>query len=303
MGREGIDVDTIQEVLGRTAGALFEIASELRELCAPGASGRKRGEHPGQPEVVRRIKSFWEGVRLPPVFDAGPVRIDLSEPQGRWELLVLAMLRAARVREEIAARTFQALKDESLLDLRLLAKGEAETRRRVERVLDRHYKALGSRQAKAEAIVENARLLVNEWGGDLARLYDAGAGDEELLRRLQRFRQINRVALWICRTLRAHGIWQGIGPQASRFLDRTVSTPVARLRLGSLPGEGEEGLQRVDLRRLADATESVVESHFGGDVIWLYSHGYSLCLQNDPNVCYAECPVSPWCTFPRGEEE
>lgn len=289
----------IVAILDRTADLLFDLAFELRELSGRQSGAGRLKSAPSQEEIVRRLKAFWQETTLPPRLQVGRAEVDLTTAQGRWELLALALLRAARVREEVVAATFSALREAGLLNLERLAKGGDAVRREVERHFALHYKALGSKEAKIDALIANARRLKDVWGGDLNNLYEAASGDEELLAELRRFRHVNRIALWVCRTLRAHGVWPRVGPRASAYHDRAVRTPVERLRLAETDGSEPFELEVDSGQRRAEKTEAVVASWFAGDVLCLYLHGSTLCLQDDPNVCYAQCPVSSWCSFPQ----
>lgn len=290
----------IVAIIDRTADLLFDLAFELRELSGQSGGAGRPQSPPSKGEIVRRLKAFWQGTTLPPLLRVGDAEVDLTIPQGRWELLVLALLRAARVREEVVAATFVALRKARLLDLDRLADGSDSVRREVEGVFALHYKALGSKEAKIDALMANARRLRDVWGGDLHNVYEAAADDEELLAELRRFRHINRIALWICRTLRAHGVWPRVGARASAYQDRAVRTPVERLRLAAVAGAEPFEPAIHSGAGLAEEAERIVRGLFDGDVLWLYLHGSTLCLQDDPNVCYAECPVSSWCSFPQG---
>lgn len=288
-----MDQHAVTEVLDRTAGALIDLAYELRALCSDRDQVSESTVDSNRAQIVKRIKAFWNGVSLSPILEVGRSTIDLSEAEGRWELLVLGFLRAARVKEEIAVATFEALKDEGLLALEQLVPEKTVQRERVNQVFEQTYRALGRREDKVDALFFNAHLLVTRWNGDLNHLYEAARHDRELVDSLQCFRQVKRIALWVARTLRVHGVWPEAGGEACRYYDRWVRLTVNRLNLSDTQGE-ERSFQGQ-----AEETEAAVEELFGGDVLPVYLHGYSLCAQNDPQVCLTECPVASWCTFPR----
>lgn len=288
----------LSEVLHRTARALLDMAHELtaiEEECVGDVGFLERSER----EIVDRITVYWDGTTLGPMFEIGELAIDLATPEGKWELLVIALLRAARVKEETVAETFHALKTQGLLSIDCLAvrvEGDDDVRSRVLDVFHRSYKALGRKEAKVEALFFNASLLVDRWDGDLNNLYEAADDDQALIAMLQEFRQIRRVALWIGRTLRVHGVWPDVGVEASRYVDRFVRLPIERLGLTTDPHESQ------GFPQIAEETAEVVASLFGGDVVPLYLHGYTLCAQNEPRVCLLECPVAAWCRYPQQGE-
>ncbi len=290
-----MDQHTVAEVLDRTAGALIDLAYELRELCPDRAGVAERATDAQRLEIVKRISAFWNGVKLSPVLDVEDVTVDLTSAQGRWELLVLALLRAARVNEAVANRTFATLKREELLCLRELSAESTALRMRIDAVFESRYRALGRREDKVNALFKNAKLLVDRWDGDLSNLYVAAGDDRELIRLLQEFHQVKRIALWVVRTLRVHGVWVDAGVSASAYMDRWVRLPESRLGLSDAPHGGDERSAPIQ----TELTAAMVNELFNGDVLPVFLQGYSLCAQNDPEVCLAECPVASWCSFPR----
>lgn len=291
------------EVLERAAQALESIAREVRAFSAgrakdwsgEGSEGRsgEREDHrlatPVQREIAHRVKRFWAGVRMSPVLNVGGESVNLSTAQGRWELVVLAILSGARIRDEVIAETFRTLRRRGLLRLEVLLRPEA--RQEVHNVFQRHYRALGDRRAKAEALVENARYLVERWNGDLSNLYlaarERGSG---LVPELRKLAQIDRMALWICRSLKVRGIWPEVSNEECRYVDRSVRLPLERLPVGYGDENGEERARRA---------LALVDALFEGDILPLHLQGESLCAQDDVVTCLGECPVAPWCRFPK----
>jgi len=286
------------KVLQLVECALRALDAAARELRAPaGFAGEDGGTGwedagparatPIQREIAQRLKRFWAGVSMGPVLDVGGIRVDLRTAQGRWELMVLAVLTGARVREEVAVQTFRALRQRGLLRFEVLAADE-DARAGVHEVFQRYYRALGDRRAKADALVENARRLVDEWQGDLNNLYLASLKDGGLAQKLRRFAQIDRMAFWICRTLKARRVWLGAPREDCLYVDRSVRLPLERLPLGY------GGLEEERLRRALE----IVGELFDGDILPLHFQGASLCAQDDVQTCLIECPVAPWCRFP-----
>lgn len=291
------DLSRLLERVELALSALDAVARELRaqaglagEDHGPGWNcGGHAGPTPTQREIAQRLRRFWAGVSMSPVLDVGGTRVDLRTTQGRWELVVLAVLTGARVREEVAVRTFRALRQQGLLRFEVLSTDE-DARAGVHEVFHRHYRALGDRRAKADALIENARRLVDEWQGDLNNLYLDSLKDGGLASRLRQFAQIDRMALWVCRTLKVRGIWPAAPIEDCLYIDRPVRLPLERLPLGY------GGLEEERARRALE----LIEELFEGDVFPLYLQGTSLCAQDDVETCLSECPVAPWCRFPKG---
>ena len=242
---------------------------------------------------AKRLREFWHGVSLGSEMNVGSLTIDLGSPEGRWQLLLLAVLRGARVRERVVEETFVAIVESGLSDIRQLALGTPAIRAGLIEVLAEKYRALGHREAKADALMANAALLQEEYEGDLHTLYLAHRGEPEaLIRALQRFKQIGQVAYWICRTLKVHGVWPDLSPAATQFFDRYTDLPLRRL--GLMPGLEEE--------RSGSGVMRFVTKYFQGDVIPLYLHGLVLCSQDRVSICHAECPLVAECGFPQKAE-
>lgn len=241
-------------------------------------------------DLAATLAAFWRGVTLGPKLPVGPVTVDLSTPEGRWHLLLLAVLRGARVRDQVVEETFAALVQRDLARFDRFLRPDPQLKSQLLSIFSDSYRALGNREAKIDALFANAALLEREYGGDLHNVYLATQGDgAALVRSLQRFKQIGRVAYWICRTLKAHGIWTDVDAEATLYLDRTTDLPLRRLRLVGAPDEERSG----------GASLRFVDEYMAGDVIPLYLQGLVLCQQEDPGVCVAECPLASRCPFPR----
>lgn len=262
-----------------------------------GAGGVDRGVEGAPPArqaappawVAARLRAGWEGREAGPAFAGGLVEIDLRTPTGRWELLALAVLLAAKVKERVAEAAFLALREAGLLDLTRLARGGPDERQAIVSVLRAHYRGLISKEAKAEALCANARRLMDRWGGDLSAVYRAAEGEDRLVvAELQRFQQLHSRALWLCRVMTLHGGWS-MGTQATRFLDAHVRRVLGRLGLvaeGSRPWSASQ----------AECWE-VIERYFSGDTTALYRHGRELCAADDLALCRARCGLLPFCSF------
>jgi hypothetical protein len=244
-------------------------------------------------DLAATLAAFWRGVTLGPKLPVGPVTVDLSTPEGRWHLLLLAVLRGARVRDQVVEETFAALVQRDLARFDRFLRPDPQLKSQLLSIFSDSYRALGNREAKIDALFANAALLEREYGGDLNNVYLAAQGDgQALIRSLQRFKQIGRVAYWVCRTLKVHGVWSDVDPEATLYLDRTTDLPLRRL--GLIGGPEEE--------RSGDAALRFVDQYMAGDVIPLYLQGLVLCQQDDPGVCLAECPFASQCPFPENSE-
>ena len=97
--------------------------------------------------------------------------IDISTPQGSFELLISGVLYAARVKEELAKRTFFQLRENGLLDLERLAKREKKDEEKVVQILVESYRCQFSKKAKKDAIFDNAKRVKYLCDGDLSTIY------------------------------------------------------------------------------------------------------------------------------------
>lgn len=314
-----MNISKVTGLVERAADTLTELAHELRQVAggsgqgtgrsgwAPVSDGRSGGSDGGDGEhgsctcglragegvdaaidPLRRLHSFWDGVSMAPVLSFGEARIDLSTAVGRWELLALAVLLGARVNDRIVEATFSALRGEGLLGLERLAGSDPDVRPVVREIFHTHYRALGNKEGKVDALIHNARLLVDVWHGDPHTIYlavkDASSVPEgaspvdegALIRTLQSFKHIKQLAYWVCRTMKAHGVWRDLGEQATGYHDRYTRLPLERLGL---------------------AKEASGETP-RGNIMPLYLQGINLCAQNDVKTCMAECPVALWCPYP-----
>lgn len=284
-------------LISRAVGTLQELEQALTAAVSAAPSGAPAAPFLAEPagreaEIAARLKSFWSGVRLSPIYTVGDDAIDLTTPQGRWELLALAVLRGARVQETVVERTFHELREAGLLKFARAAAGRSNDRRKTLAILERSYRALGKKESKADAIFENAARLAERWSGDLNRLYDSVRGDDQaLVAELQSFRQIRQTAYWIARTMRVHGIWSDVGVEAIRHFDRSTRLPIDRLGLAPPPGDERT-------RRQPERTAAIVDGLLDGDPLPLFLNGATLCSQDDPATCLCECPVAAWCSYP-----
>lgn len=230
----------------------------------------------------------WENGPLLPLESLavhGAGHVDLSSPQGRFELLALAVLLAAKVRTDVAVHTFLVLRQQGLMDCRRLVADPEACECAILEILLSDYRALTVKEQKARALVRNARLLVERYGGDLLNVH-AGAGQfSATLSNLQFFSHISSRAPWIAREMRRFGLWPEMPPEATRVLDFPVR--LALWRLGLVEGSGQ--MKEIPLAHFAQAAEDVP------DLLPLYYQGTRRCMRRDPAVCRDQCRVLRFC--------
>ncbi|MEQ8144564.1 endonuclease [Streptomyces sp. OP7] len=103
-----------------------------------------------------------------------------NTPQPLYRLLVLAHLLSARIKGSVAVATARALHEAGLRDPRRMA--DAAWQERVDALGRGGYRRYDERTATQ--LAEEARLLLDRWGGDLRRLRAEADGDVRELRRL-----------------------------------------------------------------------------------------------------------------------
>lgn len=290
---------SLEEAAGRLREAIFKLTGDepssgpLAFEDAHRSNGSSHDADERARWVAKRMREFWRGVSLGSEMPVGPVTVDLATPKGRWQLLVLAVLRGARVREHVVEETFSVLVERGLTDLDRLAAASASIRAELQEVFEAHYRALGRREAKVEALISNAALLKSEYEGDLHTLYRTHREEPDvLIKALQRFKQVGQVAYWICRTLKVHGVWPDLDPSVVQYVDRFTDLPLHRLELCSPFDE-----ERLGTRALRFANELLQ-----GDTTPLYLHGLILCSQDDYGICLSECPLDAACRYVRRPE-
>jgi hypothetical protein len=188
---------------------------------------------PAQKQVIKELLTA-EGRTY--AQDAG-IRLT-NTPQPLYRTLVLALLLSARIRSSVAVATSRALYEAGLRDPRRMA--EASWQRRVDALGAGGYRRYDERTATQ--LGEGARLILDEWQGDLRRLRAEAGGDVgEMRRLLRRVPGLGPAGVDIF-LREVQGIW----PEAAPYLD-----PKA------LQGAGRLGLPRdaAKLSRLAGDAE------------------------------------------------
>lgn len=240
--------------------------------------------------VAEQVKHQWAGCPGDGLFRSGPVLIDLNTSQGRSEMLALTVLKAARIREGVAEKAFFALRSEGLLSQKRLIAASPLDQKRVEEILRVQYRAQISKRAKMLALFQNEQRLATDWDGDLHHIYLAHPNDgPAMIADLQRFQQMSRRAVWLCREMVAAGVWQGLGPESTAYLD--VHVRRALLLLGLAEGKGETW------ETTRQNCMHAIERYFDGDMVALARHGAMLCQQEALHVCQTQCTVKNACAF------
>lgn len=284
----------MEAIIRSIDGIIHELERLKERVMVPGSqqgSSLTPDETVRQRETAQRLVAHWRHTQGDGIYRGRGFAIDLHSTEGRAQMLVLANLLAAKVRDEVAEQTFIELSALGLLQAERLAKGSPEDRALALDVLQASYKAVTDKAAKVQAIYDNQVRLATEWQGDLNNIYAACAGDDgALLRALQSFAHLKRRAVWLIREFRAHGVWTTVGREASAYYDRHVYRVLDRLGMGESPSGDRRSPGRHEGRH-------VVSTLFAGDVVPLYLHGSRLCIHDDHKLCAGMCPVKENCTF------
>jgi endonuclease III len=105
-----------------------------------------------------------------------------NTPQPLYQLLVLSSLLSARIRADTAVASARALFAAGMRTPRRMA--DADWQQRVDALGEGGYRRYDERTATQ--LGDGARLLLDEWGGDLRAVRDEADGDEDTVRRLLR---------------------------------------------------------------------------------------------------------------------
>ena len=247
---------------------------------------RERMERVGRAgEVARLLQAYWLEQPAPPTLERYGEDVDVSTPQGRWELLALAVLLGAPVPRHRVEDTFCTLRRHGLLDLEEVAAAQAHWVQAVDEILAVLYRGPVRRSAQRERLVRAARRLLDRFGGDLQGLWDGADGDPGRCRGLLResFDGVDRVASWVLREMGRKGAWPGAHRHpAALYVDAHVRRVLENLELLDASGTPQEA-------------ERLVHAAFGGDGTALFYHGRERCGRRSLAVCLKHCPVSRFC--------
>ncbi len=210
---------------------------ELRTLVPESVRGSS-----AFPRPVRRLPDGMDTVRA--LLDrAGRTYADeagitlADKPAPLYRLLVLATLLSTRIKADIAVAAARELK------------GFGTPRRMVDATWQQRVDALGRAhyvrydESTATALGDGARLLLDEWGGDLRKL----RGDD-LRAGLRRFPRLGPVGVDIfCRE--AQAVW----PELRPYLDRKTLDGAKKIGLPTDADKLADLVPKRDLPRLAAA--------------------------------------------------
>ena len=184
--------------------------------------------------------------------------IDISTPQGSFELLISGVLYAARVKEELAKRTFFQLRENGLLDLERLAKREKKDEEKVVQILVESYRCQFSKKAKKDAIFDNAKRVKYLCDGDLSTIYfKFEKNSKKTFEFLGNF-HINAKRSYICREMRLRGPWKDFEGKYCCVPDVHVKRALVKTGLAEFDGERAEDTSD-------DLTREYIYKYFGDD--------------------------------------
>ncbi|MGI6081586.1 MAG: hypothetical protein ACOYEP_01760 [Limnochordia bacterium] len=238
--------------------------------------------------LAERVCHLVEGLETPGFYKGLHIQIDLTNPQGRWELLVLAVLLAARVSESVAETAFEALQRHGLLDLERMRLMRSQDTHQVGEILHGEYRGIVDRGKKAAALFANAQMLHDIYDGDLNRLYELGRTSAEVVPMLQQFKQIHTRARWLCRSMHEAGLWTDLAKDEVVFLDSHVRRALSRLGLVD---------NNQAWPRLKQEMYKVITDLFDGDTTCLYRLGRYVCSVIEPETCNGQCPLRDICLY------
>lgn len=176
-------------------------------------------------------------------------------PQPLYQLLVLSLLLSARIRASVAVAAAKAL----------FADGMRNPRRMVDATWQQRVDALGKGgyrrydERTATQLGDGARLLLDEYGGDLRRLRREADGDAEVLRAgLRRLPGLGPAGVDIF-VREVQAVWPEVGPcvdakalqGAERLGLPTTAGALVRLGRGTEPAVLAAALVRAALDRHA----------------------------------------------------
>ncbi|MGW1409535.1 endonuclease [Streptomyces sp. NPDC002403] len=161
-----------------------------------------------------------------------------NTPQPLYQLLVLSDLLSARIRASVAVSAARALFDHGMRSPHRMA--AASWQQRVDALGEGGYRRYDERTATQ--LGDGARLLLDEYGGDLRRLRAEADGDLDTLRAgLRRTPGIGPAGADIF-VREVQAVW----PETAPYVDGKALQGAARLGLPASPAE---------LARLAEAAE------------------------------------------------
>jgi hypothetical protein len=170
-----------------------------------------------------------------------------DKPAALYRLLVLAVLLSTRIRADIAVAAARELVSAGLGTPKAML--EASWQDRVDALGRAHYKRYD--ESTATALGDGARLLLDEYRGDLRRLRERAAGDPVKIKELlTEFPRLGPVGADIF-AREAQAVW----PELAPGLDGKALDGARRV---GLPDSAEELTALVPRQRLAELASALV---------------------------------------------
>ncbi|MFD8544810.1 endonuclease [Streptomyces sp. NPDC059649] len=179
-----------------------------------------------------------------------------NTPQALYQVLVLAHLLSARIRASVAVASARALFEAGLRTPRRMA--DATWQQRVDALGEGGYRRYDERTATQ--LGDAARLLLDEYGGDLRRMRDAADGDAAELRGA--LRKVPGLGPAGCDIFLREV--QGVWPEFSPCLDGKAVQGAERL---GLPGDGRKLARLVGKDELAAFASALVRAALDKSVV------------------------------------
>lgn len=276
--------------------ALLEsYAARAQNGHAPGERPQERAEPPGSSagspslqelaEAAALLERYWASRPPVSVLERYGEQVDVSTPQGRWELVALAVLGAAPLPRFRIEETFCTLRRLGLLDFSVASEATPEWAQSVDQVMDATYRGRVRRGVQRQRLQQAAAVLKERFEGDLNRLWEEAGADPDAAVRLIRshFQGLARLASWVVREMGRLGQWpEAHRHPAARFADAHVRAVLENL---GIVAHGSP----------IRVVEAVVDQHFRGGCAVLFSHGKDRCGRRSLGVCLRHCPITRLC--------
>ncbi|MBO8125622.1 MAG: hypothetical protein H0Z38_00105 [Firmicutes bacterium] len=219
----------------------------------------------------------------------GDIELDLGTPLGRFELLIYAILSGAKVQVSTVDRTFSELRKRGLTKAANLAAVEGDRIESIISVFRRHYRALTSRQRKADALVEAGVRVLAECAGDIGGAFQLVGGDSDrLLDYIRGFSGIDLRAYWFCREMKQAGIWPKVSDSVCLAVDAEIKLPLWYL---GFVGTDSYYLRDVSTKECLQA----IQNYFHGNPFPLLVKSRHWCQKGDSRLCAGQCRVYEHC--------
>ncbi|WP_324715903.1 hypothetical protein U7230_11085 [Carboxydochorda subterranea] len=283
---------------GHPASRLGELSRLLQDELATGEAWRasraplpapdlpSSSQAPGDLQAIaEQLTEYWRSQPPVRVLARYGESLDVTGPEGRWQLLALAVLLAAPVPWARVEETFCALRRKGLLEVGDVARATVSWQQEVDHVLARSYRGPVRRDHQRQRLTVAASTVCLEWGGDPGVVWEkAGQRPEATVRLLrQSLDGIDRMASWIVREMGRLGVWADAHRHVAAFYpDPYLRRAVHNLGLG-------------DGRARPPVLKALVIRHFGGDSTILSSQGRALCGAGSIGTCLSRCPVARYC--------